>query len=323
MKPLQIKNLSTILFAIVLISACTPITVTPAPKAEPVKLRIAALPIVDTLPLFIAKQEGFFEKHGINVEIVSVASAPERDQLMAAKQADGMINEIVTTLFYNKDTTQIQIVRFALTSTPENAHFYILASAKSGITTPDGLKNIDIGVSQGTIIEYVTDRVLQTEGLKSDEIRTVAVPKISDRMALLASGELKAATMPDPLSTLAVQQGAVVVASDAQHPGYGDSTIAFRKEVIDAHPDAIRAFLAAIEEATILINTDPAKYASVLSDKKIVPPQLAESFKVPSFPTAGIPTEAQWNDALAWAKDKGLISTDVSYADSVNNSFLP
>jgi NitT/TauT family transport system substrate-binding protein len=322
MKSQLMKTLLTSLFVIIFISACAPAG-TPVPEAEPANLRIAVLPIVDTLPLFVAEQEGLFQKHGINVEIIPVASAPERDQLMAAKQVDGMINEIVTTLFYNKDATQIQIVRYALTSTPENAHFYILASQKSGITTALGLKNIKIGVSQGTIIDYVTDRVLQAEGLKSEEIKTVAVPKISDRMALLATGELQAATMPDPLSALAIQQGAVVIASDAQHSGLGDSTLAFRKEVIDAQPDSIRAFLAAIEEATTLINENPQKYINILSEQKIVPPQLADSFKVPSFPTAGVPTQAQWDDALAWAKDKGLISVDVSYSNSINKSFLP
>jgi NitT/TauT family transport system substrate-binding protein len=323
MKSLQNKNLSIILLIIALLPGCVPAKTTSAPNAKSVTLRIAILPIVDTLPLFVAQQERLFKKHGVNVEIIPVASAPERDQLMAAKQADGMINEIVTTLFYNKDSTQIQIVRYALTSTPKNAHFYILASGKSGIKTPDGLKNINIGVSQGTIIEYVTDRILEAEGLKSEEIKTVAVPKISDRMALLTSGELQAATMPDPLSALAIQQGAVVVASDSQHTGYGDSTIAFRKEVIDAQPEVIRAFLTAVEEATTLINADPSKYIGILSENKIVPPQLAGSFTVPNFPVAGVPTEAQWNDALAWAKDKGLISTDVSYAESVNKSFLP
>jgi hypothetical protein len=32
---------------------------------------------------------------------------------MAAGQADGMINGLVSTLLYNQDTTQIQVVSFA------------------------------------------------------------------------------------------------------------------------------------------------------------------------------------------------------------------
>ena len=202
-------------------------------------------------------------------------------------------------------------------------HFFILASGQSGINTPEGLKNVEIGVSQGTVIEYVTERLLQAEGLSANEILTLPVPKIPDRMALLASGELKAGTLPDPLGALAVQSGAVIVMDNSAHPEYGFSIYSFRKDVIDAQPNAIKGFLAAIEEAVKLINADPTRYTNILSEAKIVPAPLLEAYKVPPFPAAGVPTEAEWNDALNWAKGKGMLNVDVSYVDSVNSSLLP
>ena len=234
-----------------------------------------------------------------------------------------MINEPVSTIFYNKDSVQVQIVRFARIATPDSAQFHIIASGQSGITTVEGLKGVEIGISQGTVIEYLTDRLLAAEGLAADEIKTIAVPKISDRMSLLGSGELQAAMLPDPLSFLAVQQGAVIVLDDSTHPEYAYSTISFRKAVIDAQPEAIRAFLAAIEEATLLINADPTRWSSLLSEQKLVPEPLMGNYQVPPFPPAGVPTQAQWDDVLAWMQDEGLITVDVSYTDSVNPSLLP
>lgn len=323
----SLRPLFLLIFALGLIlSACgSPATAVPATEAivEPVTLKIAVLPIIDTLPMYVAQQEGLFTKYGVNVEFVPVASAPERDQLLAAGQADGAVNETLSDMLFNKDTIQMQTVRYALRPAEGHGHFFILASAQSAITTPEGLKGVEIGVSQGTVIEYVTERLLQSAGLTADEIKTIAVPKIPDRMSLLASGELKAGVLPDPLASLAVQQGAVIVADDSTHPEYGFSVISFRKAVIDANPTAIKGFLAAIEEATALLNADPAKYTNVLSDQKLVPPPLIGKFQVPPFPTAGVPTEAEWNDALAWAKQKGMLTVDVSYADSVNATLLP
>jgi len=293
------------------------------PTNAPVTLKIAVLPIIDALPMYVADLEGLFAKRGLQVEFVPVAAAPERDQLIAAGQADGMINETLSTFFFNKDQPQVQILRYALVPTAQQGHFFILASGKSGITKPEGLKGVEIGVSQGTVIEYVTDRMLEAQGFNPDEIKTIAVPKMADRMSLLASGGLKAGVLPDPLAALAVQQGAVSVLDDSMHPEYGFSVISFRKAVIDAHPEAMRAFLAAIEEATLLINTHPEKYINLLSDKKLVPQPLLQTYKVPAFPTAGVPTEAEWKDALDWAKSKGMIAADVSYTASVNGSFLP
>jgi NitT/TauT family transport system substrate-binding protein len=210
-----------------------------------------------------------------------------------------------------------------LRPTEGGGHFFILASAQSGISSVDGLKGVEIGVSQGTVIEYVTERLLQADGFSAEEIRTVAVPKIPDRMALLASGELPAGVMPDPLAALVVSQGGVIVADDSGHPEYGFSVISFRKAVIDASPQDITGFLAAIEEATGLLNADPAKYQNVLSEQKLVPPPLIESYRTPVFPTADVPTAEEWNDALNWLKEKGILTTDVAYEDSVNASLLP
>jgi hypothetical protein len=54
-----------------------------------------------------------------------------------------------------------------------------------------------------------------------------------------------------------------------------------------------------------------------------VPPPLLASYQAPVFPAAGVPTLDEWNDALAWAIDKEMLKSDVSYADSVNASYLP
>ena len=304
------------LFSLVLVlSACAP--------QSAGTLKIAVLPIIDTLPMYVARQEGLFAKHGVNVEFIPVASAPERDQLIAAGGADGTINETLAVMLFNKENVQMQVVRYALRPTEGNGHFFILASAKSGIASVDGLKGVEIGVSQGTVIEYVTERLLQADGFTSEEIKTIAVPKIPDRMALLASGELPAGVMPDPLASLVVSQGGVIVTDDSSHPEYGFSVISFRKAVIDANPEAIKGFLAAVEEATGLLNADPAKYQNLLSEQKLVPPPLMESYRAPIFPTAAVPTAAEWADALNWLKGKGILTADVSYEDSVNSSLLP
>jgi NitT/TauT family transport system substrate-binding protein len=256
------QNAFRILAAFILIFSLTLAACSPAaPTASgPVTLKLAVIPVLETLPLYVADSEGLFAAQGVRVEFIPAASAPVRDQLIASGEADGMINEVLTTMLNNREQVQVQIVRYARTATAEAPLFRLLASAKSGITSAQELKGVEIGVSQGTIIEYLTDRLLQAEGLSPDEIKTVAVPGISDRMALLESGELSAAMLPDPLSSLAILQGAAVALDDTSHPEYSFSTITFRKTVIDQQPQAIRAFLAAMEEAVEMINADPTRW---------------------------------------------------------------
>jgi NitT/TauT family transport system substrate-binding protein len=316
---------SAILLLSLLLGACAQASSTTNPSAndEMPTLKIAVLPILDALPMYVANDQGLFAKQGVKVELIPAASAAERDQLIAAGQADGMINEIVSTILYNKDQIQVQIVRFARVASADSAMYRILAAKDSNINAVNDLKGVPIGISQGTTIEYTTERLLTEAGFQPGDIKTIAVPKISDRMALLGSGELKSATLPEPLSSLAVQGGARVILDDRQTTKYSYSTYAFRKSVIDAQPQAISAFLAAVEEAVKIINQDPQKWSNLLSEQKVVPEPLKGSFVVPKFVTASIPSQAQWDDVLAWEKGKGLVNNDVLYADSVTDRFLP
>jgi NitT/TauT family transport system substrate-binding protein len=305
------------IFTFSILSACNSTT------AESGSVRIAALPVLDTLPIYVAQDEGLFDNHDIQVEVLPAGSAPKRDEMMIADQADGMVNEVVSTIFYNRNETQIQIVRYARTATIDTPIFFILSSESSGMTNLDNLKGEQIGVSQGTVIEYLTDRLLQSEGFNNNEIMTIAVPDIGQRMALLGAGELNAAMLPDPLASLARQQGAKVLLDDSSHPEYSHSTIAFRKDFIDQNPETIRNFLAAWEEAVMLINENPQKYADLMVAKELVPPPLVDSFPVPQFATADVPTRDQWDDCINWVKEKNLETGNANYADSIRNDFLP
>jgi NitT/TauT family transport system substrate-binding protein len=117
------------------------------------------------------------------------------------------------------------------------------------------------------------------------------VPKIDDRMNLLSTGSLKAGMLPEPLTTLAVSNGARLILDDTSHPEFSYSTITFRKVVIDEHPQAISSFLSAIEEAVVLINTTPKNYEDLMVERKVVPPTLKGKFQLPPFVTAGVPSE--------------------------------
>jgi len=290
---------------------------------EPVVIRMAVLPILDYLPMYVADEEGFFEEENLTLEFIPVPSASQRDQVIQAGQADGMINELLSTLFYNRDSQEIVVVRNARVATPEYPQFRVLASADSGITSAEELKGQEIGISEATIIEYSTDRLLEAEGFSSGDINTIAVPGIPDRMALLNSGELTAANLPDPLSSLAIQGGAVVIVDDSKHPEYGHSAISFDKDFVEKHPAAVKGFLRALERAVEVINSDKAQFSDLLSERQLVPEPLLGSYTIPDFPTASVPPESQWLDILEWAQSKGYIDGDLQYSDSVDDSFLP
>jgi len=286
-------------------------------------LRIAVLPILDTLPLYVAEAEGYFAEHGLSVECIPVASAAERDQLLQAEQVDGIITDLVALALYNQASTRVVAVRYAMVPTANFAQFRVMAAADADIVTVADLHGVPIGISEGTVIEYVTARLLQAEGLIADDIATLAVPKIPDRMALLNTGKVQAATLPEPLGSLVMQQGATVVVDDTQHPHLSCSIFAFRQDVLDKQSATVRGFLAAVSQASTAINADKTRWDSVLIAQKLIPPPLMETYTLPDYPGDTVPTEAQFADVVVWLQQTGRLTDVPAYTDVVSAKWLP
>ena len=292
-------------------------------EPEVTEVKMAVLPVLDALPMYVAEAQGYFEAEGLSVELIPVASAPERDALMQAGQVDAILNEIVSTLYYNQAEEAVVIVRFLRIATEEFPVFRILAAKDSGISSVEDLKGVEIGLSEGTVIEYTTDRILENAGLTDEEIVGVAIPKIPDRIALLASGELLAANLPDPAATAALAQGAVLIIDDTTIPDYSSSVISFDAEMVRNNPETVRRFLNAIERAVEDINADKDQWNELLVEKGLLAEVLVGKYTIPDFPTASVPSQAQYDDCLEWTISKGIITGSAEYAVSVTDEYLP
>jgi NitT/TauT family transport system substrate-binding protein len=258
----------------------------------------------------------------LTVELVPVSSAAERDQLMATQQIDGQLNDLVSTVLFNAQSPKIKIVRKARQAFPNSAEYWILTAKDSAIKSPLDLKGKEIAISQNSVIEYVTQRLLEAEGLATADIKTTNVPAIPTRLQLLQQNQVAAANLPDPLASLAIQQGARIVVDDTKHPEYSISVISFRSDIVDKRADDVRKFLVAYDKAIVDIRTKPDQLRNTLIEVGRVPDQLKDKYQFPPFPDPGLPTKAQWDDVVKWAVDRKLVPASVPYESSVVGDFV-
>jgi NitT/TauT family transport system substrate-binding protein len=307
------------LLASSLLAACVPV------KPEENKLKVALIPVLDIIPVFIAQQNGYFAEQGIEVEGVPVKSAQERDVLIQTAQVDGMLTDLISNGLLNKEAVKVKAVYTARRPYPNAPVFRVLAGPQSAIKSPAELKGIPIGVSQNTVIEYLTDRLLESEGLKPAEIAKQEVSAIPVRFEQLMNGNLKAATLPDPLAQGAIAGGARLIVDDAapKYSGMSQSVLSFRVDVLKARPNTVRKFLIAWEKAVRELNARPDKYQGLLIEQGRVPKSIENSYKMPPFPERGVPTEREIADVVAWMRAKGLVGRDIPYAEMVDSGFLP
>ncbi len=280
-------------------------------------LKITLLPIIDVLPLYVAQDKGYFKAAGIQVEEVVADSAKNQIALVQAGEVDGIFTDLQTVALLDRESPQVKIVLKARKAYPEFPHFRIVAAPSFKVTGPADLVGVPIGISQNTIVEYLTYRLLMAWGMSADQIAIEQVPAITNRFEMLMNGQLKAALLPDPLGQAAIAGGGSLIVDDTKFTQYSQSIVAFNKTALANKSSAVQAFVQAWNKAVADINQNPNAYRDVLIKKTRVPPSIQGTYNVPKFPSNEITNEAEWNDVLAWMTEKGLLKQPVRYEDAV------
>jgi len=291
-------------------------------KSKTTQLSVAFLPIIDALPFYIAESQGYFLKENLDVKALSVSNPIERDRLMQSGEIDGMLNELSTLALFNRDSINLKAVITVRKPMSGSPYFRILASPQSGISSPKDLEDIPIAVSKNTVIEYLTERILQQEGIPLDSIKTKNVPVIPERFQLLISGALSAATLPDPLAEAAIKAGAVLITDDLTYPEYSLSVLSFTADLTNNNPQAVEGFVRAWNRAVKDLNSDPKAFRELFLEKVRVPENIEKTFRIPEFPYMEIPKHNQWNDVINWLQEKKLIETSPLYESSITDTFI-
>jgi NitT/TauT family transport system substrate-binding protein len=313
----RLVRIISMVFLTLILVGCVPA------KPEEPKLKLALIPVLDTIPIFIAQQNGYFAEQGITVETVPVKSPQERDVLVTTGQVDGVLTDLQSVGLLNKDAPKLKAVYTSRRPFPNAPIFRILAGPKTNINAPADLKGVPIGISANTIMEYLTDRMLAGEGLKPEEIAKIDIGQIPVRFEQLMNGNIQAAALPDPLAQGAIAAGAKLIVDDSKYADLSQSVLTFTTDTLSAKPDTVKKFLVAWEKAVNELNANPEKYRAVLIEQGRVPASIQDSYAMPPFPGRGIPSESEVKDVVAWLKAKGLVSRDIPYTDLVDASFLP
>lgn len=286
------------------------------------KIKIGLLPIVDSLPFFVAAEKGYFQAEGLNVELINFPSAVERDSAIQAREIDGTLGDILAVAALNNSSTPTRIVSLGLGETGQEGRFAILASPRSGISRPDQLKNVPVAISTNSIVEYVTDNLLAESGLQPEEIKKEAIPKIPVRYDLLMNDQIRAACLPDPLAALAESKGARLIIDDTSS-NLSQTVIYFRNDYLDKNGKSVTKFLNAYARAAREINENPGAYRALLVEKARVPNDALEVFKMDHYPSPRLPEKDQVEKVVQWMAGKGLLKQQFKYEDLVRPGLLP
>ncbi len=277
-------------------------------------LTIGVLPDVDSIPIIIAQEKGFFEKEGLGVKIEHFKSAPDRESALQAGSIDGAVSDMLSAAFLTEGGFKV-----AMTSMTNGSYKLLAGPVMNGSTD---IKGQSIAISTNTIIEYATDKMLAKIGLTPEDVAKTAIPQIPVRLEMLSSGQIGGATLPEPLASSAVKAGAMVLDS-TDNLGINPGVLLFKTDVIESKNAEIAAFYRAYNSAVeYLKGAQVSEYADILVDVAGFPEEVKDSLSLPAYTPAAFPSAEDFEGVMAWLTEKGLIKQAYQYDDLVNKSFV-
>ena len=283
-------------------------------------VRIGVLQIADSFPLYVAVEEGLFQKHGLDVEIIEFQSASDQSVAYEAGELDGMMTDMIVQSLINKSSAEDGMkVAMAFGGDASEGRFIVASSPDSGISAPEQLAGSKIGISENTMMEYLVGRYLEDLGVDLSSVEMVNIPKLTLRLDLLMEGsDIQAAILPDPLAIEAESRGCGTVIDDTKlGKNYSQSVVTLRKALIEDGAGTLDAFRDAYNEAIEKINADPDACLELFYEKANVAEPLQGRYGVPSYTPDCVPTEEDVAKIEEFMVKKGLLDSPFSYEEMV------
>lgn len=278
-----------------------------AAKVTDEPLTIGILPAESAIPIIIAKEEGFFEKAGLAVEIKAFTSPNDRNVAIQSKALDGTISDVMTEATFKKNGIDMKITSGILED------FKVLASPQSKITEMKQLDQHTVTLVPNFILEFIMD-----EFAKKDEFtyEIVDIASFSARSEALLNGQVDGAVYTEPQASILEKQGAVILGS-SQDLGINGGTIQFMDGILKERPQDVQAFYKAYNQAIDYMNEHKAsEYADILTTYQF-PDAMSQYLdsKKEKYPHAKAVTKEQFDSIIQWAKDKKQIDEAYKYED--------
>ena len=229
----------------------------------------------ESLPWFVGKEGGYYEKYGFDVDLFFQGASSEIIQAMLAGDANfaGIAGPaVISNVIGGGDVIQIA----ALVKT-----FTIPLYSQPSIKTLNDLKGQKVGVSRFGAVTHITAlSVLQRAGIVKD-VTIIQTGGISESATALATGAVAAATVLPPQSLVLKDKGfrelvGLKELKELNIP-FVEAGLAVRRSFANKNPDLVKRFLKASLEGLKRVFDDKTFTMKVLGQyTKINDPKLLE-----------------------------------------------
>ncbi|WP_438448759.1 ABC transporter substrate-binding protein [Gorillibacterium sp. sgz5001074] len=227
-------------------------------KDTPIKLALSPWP--GWFVWYLVKEKGFFEKNGVNVELVWFPVYSDSLSALATGKVDANSQTLSDTLAPASKGIKLKAVLVNDNSAGGDG-----IVAKPSIGSVKELKGKKVATELGTVDHLLMLTGLDKNGLKEKDVNYVNMT-VNDAGPAFIAGNLDAAVLWEPFLSKAIQEGkGKLLFSSKDTPGLIPDLLVFREEVTSNRPDDVKKILNAWFDALAYWKENPEESLKIMA----------------------------------------------------------
>lgn len=272
-------------------------------------LRVAVLPTMECLPLYVAEECGIFDSLGVSVNLITFEAAMDADTAFCNGTVDVAITDLLKACLWGSQGDSIGIIL------ANDLHLYLVTAQSARIKQTKSIKEKIIAITRHSALDYTTDQILTSVKLSSDDLNKPQINNIYLRASMVDQQQYDGALLPEPYATVCVHHGATrVTGSDSINVGKSLMVAVANDSIMHVRKKDIERFAKAYDIAIDLINQkaqmEAPRFLSYIPTEQMLPDSIA---KIPIFRHCSYPSDSVINEANQWLRSRNIYGKDFSF----------
>ena len=217
-------------------------------REDSLSLKVAVLPTLDCLPLYVAADRHIFDTLGVDVHLKGFNAQIDCDEAFRKGMLEGMVSDLIRAERFHQQGFSLRYVAST------NAYWLLISNRLARIKERSQLGDKMVACTRFSITDYLTDAALKGVKTKADVFK-VQINDVNLRLQMLRNNEMDALWLPEPQATQAQREHHPVL-FDSRKLDFRAGVVVFNAaKLTDARrQQQLRLFLKAYDRACDSIN---------------------------------------------------------------------
>ena len=274
--------------SVLALAACasgTPETGEAPDVSEPTAITVGVIPIVDTAPIWLGVEKGFFSDEGLDVTVQPTTGGAASVPGVVAGSYDFAFGNYVSAMVANDQGLALKYVANGNSTAGDPDFGAVIVKADSDIKSPADLSGRTVSVNNLSNIGDTTIRtVVDDDGGDSSKIKFVEVA-FPDAEAALTNKQVDAAWILAPFLDSAVANGARVISYNfsAFDPGLDIAGYFTLAKTVKEKPELTKSFTIAMNKSLEYADSHPDEVKQIVTTYTKMTADQLDKMVLPKF----------------------------------------